>query len=116
MHRGEHHAPKRVFPRFGEKRDRSRDRHGLAVAYVRHGVQYHWRSWDSWGDFFGAWLVHTMGVALLIGVALAAIIYSHKFFLGYSKESWPRADLLYRYDDIGGGNRDSDGGALASLR
>jgi hypothetical protein len=28
----------------------------------------------------------------------------------------PRADLLYRYDDIGGGNRDSDGGALASLR
>jgi hypothetical protein len=36
-----------------------------------------------------------MGVALLIGVALAAIIYSHKFFLGYSKESYGRELTFY---------------------
>jgi len=56
---------------------------GLVVAFVRHGVQYHWKSWDSYEDFFLSWFVHTLGVILLMGIALAAIIYSHKFFLGY---------------------------------
>jgi hypothetical protein len=68
---------------------------GLVVAYVRHGLQHHWKPWDSWGDFFGAWFVHTMGVAVLMAIAAAAIIYSHKFFLGYDKESYGRELTFY---------------------
>jgi len=68
---------------------------GLVVAWVRHGLQYHWKSWGSWGDFFAEWFVHTMGVALLIGFALAAIIYSHKFFLGYDRKEYGRELTFY---------------------
>jgi hypothetical protein len=68
---------------------------GLVVAYVRHGLQHHWKAWGSWGDFFAEWFVHTMGVALLIGVALAAIIYSHKFFLGYDRKEYGRELTFY---------------------
>jgi hypothetical protein len=68
---------------------------GLVVAYVRNGLQHHWNGWDSWGDFFAEWFFHTIGVALLMAVALAAIIYSHKFFLGYSKESYGRELTFY---------------------
>ena len=58
---------------------------GLAVAYVRHGLEHHWKSWDTWGDFFIAWFVYSFAVMLFTGIALAAIIYTHKFFLGYDK-------------------------------
>ena len=68
---------------------------GLVVTWVRHGLQYHWKAWGSWEDFFVEWFVHTMGVALLMAVALAAIIYSHKFFLGYSKDSYGRELTFY---------------------
>lgn len=68
---------------------------GLMVAWVRHGLTHHWHGWDSWGDFLAEWFVHTMGVVLLMGVAFAAIIYSHKFFLGYSKESYGRELTFY---------------------
>jgi MFS superfamily sulfate permease-like transporter len=68
---------------------------GLVVAYVRHGLQHHWKAWDSIGDFFAAWFVHTMGVAVLMGVTLAAIIYSHKFFLGYDREHYGREITFY---------------------
>ncbi len=61
---------------------------GLVVAWVRHGLQYHWKSWDSWEDFFIAWFIHTMGVALLMAASLAAIIFTHKFFRGYNKEDY----------------------------
>lgn len=68
---------------------------GLVVAWVRHGLQYHWKAWDSWEDFFIAWFIHTMGVALLMGVSLAAIIYSHKFFLGYDRKDYGRELTFY---------------------
>ena len=68
---------------------------GLVVAWVRHGLQYHWKAWGSWEDFFVEWFVHTMGVALLIGVALAAIIYSHKFFLGCDRKEYGRELTFY---------------------
>jgi hypothetical protein len=29
-----------------------------------------------------AWFIHTAAVAVFTGIALAAIIYAHKFFLG----------------------------------
>lgn len=68
---------------------------GLVVTWVRHGLQYHWKAWSSWGDFFAEWFVHTMGVTLLIGVAFAAIIYSHKFFLGYDRKEHGRELTFY---------------------
>ena len=49
---------------------------GLVVADVRHGLEHHWKSWDTWGDFFSAWFVHTLAVAVFIGITLAVIIYS----------------------------------------
>ena len=53
------------------------------------------RAWDSWEDFLVAWFVHTMGVTLLMAIAAAAIIYSHKFFLGYAKKSYSRGLTFY---------------------
>jgi hypothetical protein len=50
---------------------------GLVVSWVRNGLQHHWESFPSWGSFFTLWIVHTFGVALLCGIALAAIIYTH---------------------------------------
>jgi hypothetical protein len=61
---------------------------GLVVAYVRQGLQHHWRLWGSIGDFLAAWLIHTFGVGILGAAAGAAIIYSHKFFLGYDKKEY----------------------------
>lgn len=68
---------------------------GLVVAYVRQGLQHHWKLWDSIGDFVLAWVIHTMGVAVLMAAALAAIIYSHKFFLGYEKKEYGRELTFY---------------------
>jgi MFS superfamily sulfate permease-like transporter len=67
---------------------------GLVVAWVRHGVQHHWKSWGSWEAFFVAWFIHTMALAVLIVAALAAIIFTHKFFLGYDKKDYGR-DLTF---------------------
>jgi hypothetical protein len=68
---------------------------GLVVAYVRHGLQHHWRLWDSIGDFLAAWLIHTFGVGILGAAAAAAIIYSHKFFLGYDKKEYGHELFFY---------------------
>jgi hypothetical protein len=57
---------------------------GLAVANVRHSLEHHGKSFDTWGDFFVSWFVHTFAILLLGAIALAAILYSHKFFLGQS--------------------------------
>lgn len=68
---------------------------GLVVSWVRHGLEHHWKAWDSWGDFFGYWFFHTMGVILLMGIAFAAIIYTHKFFLGYERKEYDRELTFY---------------------
>lgn len=68
---------------------------GLVVAFVRHGLQHHWKAWDLWEDFFLAWFFHTMAVALLMAASMAAIIFSHKFFLGYNKEDYGRELTFY---------------------
>lgn len=68
---------------------------GLVVSWLRHGLQYHWKPWPSWEDFFVWWFIHTMGVGLLVAAALAAIIFSHKFFLGYTKEEYGREITFY---------------------
>jgi hypothetical protein len=68
---------------------------GLVVAYVRHGLQHHWALWDSLGDFFAAWFFHTIAVVMLMAASLAAIIYTHKFFLGYEKKEFGREVAFY---------------------
>jgi hypothetical protein len=60
---------------------------GLVVAYVRQGLQHHWKLWGSIGDFLAGWFIHTMGVAILMAAALAAIIYSHSFFWGTTRKN-----------------------------
>jgi hypothetical protein len=60
-----------------------------------HGLRYHWKAWESWEGFFVAWFIHTMAVGLLMAISLAAIIYSHKFFLGYEKEEYSREITFY---------------------
>jgi len=75
---------------------------GLVVAWVRHGLQYHWKAWDSWEDFFIAWFIHTMGVALLMAVSLAAIIILAQILPRIRQEGLrTRADVLHCDDDIG---------------
>jgi hypothetical protein len=68
---------------------------GLVVAFVRHGLQHHWKAWDSWEDFFLAWFIHTVAVAVLMAASMAAIIFSHKFFLGYGKKEYGRELTFY---------------------
>jgi hypothetical protein len=58
---------------------------GLVVSQVRHGLDPHWK-WETWGDFFAACFFCTVGVAIFTAIALAAIIYTQEFFLGYDKK------------------------------
>ena len=55
---------------------------GLIVSWVRHGLQHHWLGFDSWGDVFVSWFIHTLGVSIFSGFAAAAIMGAHKFFVG----------------------------------
>jgi uncharacterized membrane protein len=54
----------------------------LVVAQVEHGLVHHWKSWVTWADFFGLWFIDAIGVGVFTVIALAAIIFTHKFFLG----------------------------------
>jgi hypothetical protein len=65
---------------------------GLVAVFAKHGVGGHWSLWD----FLIYWFACTMTVLLLCAGALAAIIYSHKFFLGYDwKEQLPSQALFF---------------------
>jgi prolipoprotein diacylglyceryltransferase len=68
---------------------------GLVVSWVRNGLQHHWRSFPSWGWFFTLWIVHIFGVVLFCGIALAAIIYTHKLFLGYNLKNRDGNELYF---------------------
>jgi hypothetical protein len=39
---------------------------GLVVAFVRHGVERHWKPWSSWEQFFGYWFIRSLVVLLPI--------------------------------------------------
>jgi hypothetical protein len=43
----------------------------------------------------GDWFIHTLGVAVLVAATIAAIIYSHNFFLGYDKKEYGRELTFY---------------------
>jgi hypothetical protein len=66
---------------------------GLVVAYVRHGLEHHWKSWDTWQDFFATWFVDVFAVAVSIAIAYAAIMATHKFFLGREMPDLPLVPL-----------------------
>jgi hypothetical protein len=66
---------------------------GLVVAFVRHGVEEHWKPWRSWEQLFVYWFIHTIGLVLLTGVVLAAIVVSHRFFLGHQRPDY--ADVTF---------------------
>jgi hypothetical protein len=58
---------------------------GLAVAYVRHGLETNWAWWESVEQFLIAWFVHSMRLALFIVVAGASTGFS-----SFSRYSRPR--------------------------
>ena len=55
---------------------------GLIVSFVRQGIQHHWHGFASWESFFISWFIHTIGVSVFSAFAAAAIMGTHKFFLG----------------------------------
>ena len=55
---------------------------GLIVTWVRQGVSHHWHGFVSWESFFISWFIHTIGVSVFSAFAAAAIMGTHKFFLG----------------------------------
>jgi len=59
---------------------------GLAVSFVRHGLETHWHSWSSYEQFFLYWIIHTIGVAMLAGISGLVISFNHQRFLGYKKD------------------------------
>jgi L-cystine uptake protein TcyP (sodium:dicarboxylate symporter family) len=52
---------------------------GLVVSWIAHGLDTHWKSFPSWRVFFGSWLIHTLGIVILVAVVGGAIV---RFFLG----------------------------------
>jgi hypothetical protein len=70
---------------------------GLIVAWLRHGLQHHWRSFASWEQFFGYWFIHTIGVAVFTVFAAAAIIGTHKFFIGAKWKDSDGGDVVAFY-------------------
>jgi hypothetical protein len=55
---------------------------GLIVSWVRQGMQHHWHGFLSWESFFISWFIHTIGVSVFSAFAAAAIMGTHKFFVG----------------------------------
>jgi hypothetical protein len=58
---------------------------GLIVSWVRQGLRDHWHGFASWESFFISWFIHAIGVSVFSAFAAAAIMGTHKFFLG---EEW----------------------------
>ena len=57
---------------------------GFVFGSVRHGVH---KRWDSWEQILVYWFVHTWALLLFALLAGAAIIYSHRLFLGYDYDT-----------------------------
>jgi hypothetical protein len=55
---------------------------GLVVAFVRHELETHQVVWDTFEQFLVSWIIHTVGLTVLGGIAAFAILRFHKFFLG----------------------------------
>ena len=56
---------------------------GLVVSWVSKGLRTHFqKGYPSWEGFFVSWVYHTIAVAVVSGLAAAAIFFAHEFFLG----------------------------------
>lgn len=66
---------------------------GLVVVLVRHGLESHWQPFDSVEQLLVGWLIHSIGVLLLSGIAAAAIASSSRFFTG-GKQAPDLEDLV----------------------
>jgi len=67
---------------------------GFVVSWVAHGLQMQWGSFSSWRLFFGSWLIHTLGIVVLVAVVGAATVATHRFFLG-SEHNGDHATLTF---------------------
>jgi uncharacterized membrane protein len=67
---------------------------GLVVSWVAHGLQTQWGAFPSWRLFFGSWLIHTLGVVVLVAVVGGAIVATHHFFIG-SEHNGDHANLTF---------------------
>jgi hypothetical protein len=72
---------------------------GLVVAYVRHGLEHQWQWWDSIEQFFVAWIIHTMGLALFVVVAGVSIERFYEFFLGNKREHTDYNENIFHGSD-----------------
>jgi hypothetical protein len=68
---------------------------GLTVAYVRHGIETQWASWESVEQFVIYWFVHTVGVLLFMLPSILMIETCYEFFLGRRHESSDYSELFY---------------------
>jgi len=55
---------------------------GLVVAWVRRGLEHHWQSFASWGDFFLSGFGHAFAVAFASVFAAAVMSGTLRFFVG----------------------------------
>ena len=67
---------------------------GLLVSWIARGLDTHWKSFPSWRVFFVSWLIHTLGVVMLVAVVGGAIVGTHRFFLG-SEHNGDHAKLTF---------------------
>jgi hypothetical protein len=58
----------------------------LVVAFVRHGLETKWASWEGVGQLLTGWLIHTIALYFLFFGAGFAISQWHKFFLGDERD------------------------------
>ena len=56
---------------------------GLVVTFVRHDLDKQRVPLDTWFNLLISWVVHTIGIMVLAGLASIAIMRFHKFFVGY---------------------------------
>ena len=54
---------------------------GLALTFARHELETHQVVWDTFEQFLVSWIIHTVGLVVLVGIA-PAILRFHKLFLG----------------------------------
>jgi hypothetical protein len=55
---------------------------GLVVAFARHDLETQRVAWDRFEQFLVSWIIHTVGLVVLVGIVAFVILRFHKYFLG----------------------------------
>ena len=58
---------------------------GLVVTFVRHGLEKHWRPFESAEQFLIGWMIHSIAAFLLSAIAAIVIARSNRFFTGHQE-------------------------------